>query len=129
MESLQIVGFGVASALLAMTLRRDRPEMALVVSLAAGLCMLIAVMGRLGEVIAAMSSLAARAELPSAILPLLLRVIGVASLCELGTQLCRDAGEGGIAAKIELGGKLIVLVMAMPVAMELIELVLGILPS
>jgi len=104
-------------------------NMALLVSLAAGLCLLMAAAGRLGEVIAAMSSLAARAEMPGTVLPLLLRVIGVATLCELGTQLCRDAGEGGIAAKIEMGGKLMVLAMAMPIAMDLIELVLGILPS
>ncbi len=128
MEIVQLVGFGIASALLALTLRQSRPEMAMLVSLAAGLCLFMAVVGRLGEVISAMSSLAERAQLTDSVLPLLLRIIGVAALCELGSQLCRDAGEGGIAAKIEMGGKLMVLTMAMPIAMALVELVTGILP-
>ncbi len=129
MEIVQLVGFGVASAMLALTLRQSRPEMALLVSLAAGLCLFAAVVGKLSDVITAMTSLAERAELTGSVLPLLLRIIGVAALCELGAQLCRDAGEGGIAAKVELGGKLMVLVMAMPVALALVDLVLGILPS
>lgn len=128
MDIVQLVGFGVVSALLALTLRQSRPEMALVLSLVAGLVLFSAAVGKLGDVIDAMAGLAERAELSDSIFSLLLRIIGVASLCELGAQLCRDAGEGGIAAKIEMGGKLMVLVMAMPVAMALVELVLGIMP-
>lgn len=128
MEIARFVGIGVASALLALTLRKDRPEMALVISLAAGLCLLIAVVDKLREVIDVMNSLAAKAELSEPVMPLLLRIIGIAVLCELGAQLCRDAGEGGIAAKIEMGGKLMVLVLAMPIAVSLVELVLGVLP-
>lgn len=128
MDIVQLVGFGVVSALLALTLRQSRPEMALVLSLVAGLVLFSAAVGKLGDVIDAMAGLAERAELSDSIFSLLLRIIGVASLCELGAQFCRDAGEGGIAAKIEMGGKLMVLVMAMPVAMALVELVLGIMP-
>jgi stage III sporulation protein AD len=129
MEMMQIVGFGVACSLLALTLRQSRPEMAAMVSLAAGLCLFAAVVGRLSEVVDALSNLAERASLQDSVLPLLLRIIGIATLCELGAQLCRDVGEGGIAAKVELGGKLLVLVLAMPVAMALVELVLGIVPA
>lgn len=128
MDIVQLVGFGVASALLSLTLRKMRPELALMVSLAAGLCLFMAVVGKLREVIDVMTSLAERAELSGPVLPLLLRIIGIAALCELGAQLCRDAGEGGIAAKIEMGGKIMVLVMSMPIAVSLIDLVLGVLP-
>lgn len=76
----------------------------------------------------AMRSLAERAELSDAALPLLLRILGIASLCELGAQMCRDIGEGGIAAKVEMGGKVMVLSLSLPVATALIELVAGLLP-
>lgn len=128
MEIVQLVGFGVASALLALVLRQTRPEMAMLVSLVAGLCLFAAVVGKLGEVIDAMRQLADRAQMSDSFLPLLLRIVGVAALCELGSQLCRDAGEGGIAAKIEMGGKLMVLVMAMPMAIALVELVVRVMP-
>lgn len=128
MGIVQLVGFGVASALLSLTLRKTRPEMALLVSLAAGICLLLTVVDNLQQIVGLMSSLAERAEISDSMLPLLLRIIGVAALCELGAQLCRDADEGGLAAKIEMGGKLMVLAMAMPIAISLVDLVLGILP-
>lgn len=128
MGIVQLVGFGVASALLSLTLRKTRPEMALLVSLAAGICLLLTVVDNLQQIVGLMSSLAERAEISDSMLPLLLRIIGVAALCELGAQLCRDADEGGLASKIEMGGKLMVLAMAMPIAISLVDLVLGILP-
>ena len=42
--------------------------------------------------------------------------------------MCRDIGEGGIAAKVEMGGKVMVLSLSLPVATALIELVAGLLP-
>ncbi len=128
MEILQLVGFGVASALLALTLRQTRPEMALLVSMVAGLCLFSAVLGRIEPIIESFSQLANQAHLQGTALPLLLRIIGVAALCELGAHLCRDAGESGIAAKIEMGGKIVVLAMAMPIATSLVRLVTEILP-
>jgi len=57
-----------------------------------------------------------------------LRIVGIAALCELGAQVCKDADENGLAAKIEIGGKLMVLALAAPIALSLVDLVLGILP-
>lgn len=128
MSALQLVGFGVASALLSVTLRKTRPEMALVVSLAAGVCILLSVVERLRVIVELLSSLASRAEISDSMLPLLLRIVGVAALCEIGVQVCKDADENGLAAKIEMGGKLMVLALALPIAVSLVDLVLGILP-
>lgn len=128
MDIVQIVGFGMASALLVVTLRKTRPEMALVVSLVAGVCLLLSLIDHLKGIVDMMSALAERANIANSMLPLLLRIVGIAVLCELGSQICRDAGEEGLASKIEMGGKLMVLAMAMPIAVSLVDLVLGILP-
>ncbi len=128
-DAMQLIGFGVVAALLALAIRPTRPEMALIVSLAAGVCLFIASAGKLSEIASSMRALADRAQISGTTFPLLLKIVGIAALCELGAQLCRDAGEGGIAAKVELGGKLMVLAMTMPVALALVELVLKILPA
>ena len=58
----------------------------------------------------------------------LLRVIGIAYLAEFGAQVCRDAGEGSIASRIELAAKVIILVMAVPIVVEIMESILLLLP-
>ena len=49
----------------------------------------------------------------------LLRVTGIALICELAAQLCRDAGSGGLAQKVELGGKVVILCACLPLVREL----------
>jgi stage III sporulation protein AD len=57
----------------------------------------------------------------------ILKVIGIAYLADFGAQLCKDAGESAIAAKIELGGKILILLLAIPILTALMELILKIL--
>ena len=47
----------------------------------------------------------------------------VAANCRVWMQLCRDAGESGMGEKIELGGKMMMLSLALPVAASLLEAV------
>ena len=50
-------------------------------------------------------------------------VAGIGALCTLGGQLCRDAGEKGMGEKVELGGKIMMLSMALPMAASLLQAV------
>ena len=43
-------------------------------------------------------------------------------------QICRDSGESGLAMKIDLGAKITVMVLAVPVVVSVLEEVLRILP-
>ncbi len=56
-----------------------------------------------------------------------LRIVGVAYLTEFGAQVARDAGEGAVASKVELGGKVLVLTMALPILLGILQLVVHLL--
>lgn len=58
-----------------------------------------------------------------------LKIIGVAYIAEFGAQIVRDTGQESIASKIELGGKILILFMAIPIIRVIIETVLQLLPS
>ena len=72
--------------------------------------------------------IASRANVDSMHLSIVLKVIGIAYITEFGSQVCRDAGESAIASKIELGGKIIILSLTVPILAALIEVILQILP-
>ena len=127
MEIIQLVGVGVAAAILILIVRDTRPEVALILSLTAGALILLMSLSRLSGVLATMGSLAARVNLTGGYLSIIVRVIGVAYLAEFGVQLCKDAGAGSVAAKVELGGKLIILALSAPIVASLVEMVVGIL--
>ena len=128
MEILQIAGLGVAAALMAMVIRGSRPEMASLLAMAAGGLLFFLAVSRLQAVVAVMQSLTQKAGLQEEYLKVLLKVVGVAYVAEFAAQTCRDAGEESLAAKVEMCGKVLVLAMASPIIVSLVELVLGVIP-
>ncbi len=128
MEIVQVVGLGLVAALFVLILREYRPEIAMQVSLIAGVIILLLVVNRIVGALNVITETAVAAGINLVYLQTLLRVIGIAYLAEFGAQVCRDAGEGSIASRVELAAKVIILVMAVPVIVEIMESVLRMIP-
>ncbi len=52
---------------------------------------------------------------------LILKMIGITYICEFGTQVCKDVGQGAIASQVEVFGKIMVLVTGLPIILAIIE--------
>ena len=87
------------------------------------------VMDQLTEIISLLQSLASKASINSTFLSLLLKITGIAFLAEFAVSVCKDAGEGAIASKIEIGSKIIIIAMSIPIISSLLEIILKILPT
>lgn len=128
MEIIQIVAVGLVSTILILVIREHRPELALQLSILVGIFILLVIISYLGKVISTITDLALRANVNLIFLETILRIIGVAYIAEFGAQICRDAGETSIAAKIELAAKVLILVMAIPIILSVMESILNFLP-
>ncbi len=80
-------------------------------------------------IISMIEKIAASAGVNMKYVETILKIIGIAYIAEFGAQLTKDAGQGAIASKIELGGKILILVMAVPILTVIIETILGMIPS
>jgi stage III sporulation protein AD len=127
-EILQIVAIGIIAGILAVILKQQEPGYALMVSITAGVIILLLLLGNLSIVIRMLVQMANRTNINTAFLTTVLKVIGIAYLTEFGAQVCKDAGEGAVASKIELGGKVIIMVLAIPILSSLMEVILKFLP-
>jgi len=128
MEIVQIVGLALVTAVLLVVVRQQRPEMGLLLSLAAGVLILLFVLDKVSSVVALLEELAAAARVDRLYLTTLLKIIGVSYLAEFGAQVCRDAGEQAVAARVELAAKVLIVVLAMPIVVAVLESVLRLLP-
>ena len=59
---------------------------------------------------------------------ILLKITGIAFLTEFAVSICNDSGETAIANKIDLGGKIIIIAISIPIISALLELIIKILP-
>lgn len=128
MEIMWIVGVGLLVAVFAVLLRQERPEMALPLVLGFGIMVFIVVMGKMDAIITVFRDITRRAQIDELYLTTLLKILGIAYITEFGAQICRDAGEGAVASKIELAGKVLILVLALPIFAALLEVIVRLLP-
>nr|WP_152946064.1 stage III sporulation protein AD [Desulfofundulus thermobenzoicus] len=125
---MQIAGLGIVAAVMAVTIRHNKPEMAVLLSIATGLILFLMVLGKIGAVIDVLRELAARANLNMVYLGTILKIVAIAYIAEFGAQICRDAGEGAVAAKIEFAAKILVLVLAVPIVIAVLQSLLKLVP-
>jgi stage III sporulation protein AD len=128
-EIIQIVGFGLVAAFLALVLKEQKANFAFLVTLMVGAGIFLFLIDKIGQVLTMLQRLAINANVNMVYVETLLKIIGIAYIAEFGAQITRDAGQGAIASKIELGGKILILVMAIPILTVIIETVLTLIPK
>lgn len=122
MESVvRLAAAAVAAALCAVVVKQHAREVGAVLALAAGALLLGAALGALEEVRALVDELGELIGLSPAVLAPVLKTVGIAILTRIAAELCRDAGEGGIAAAAETAGAAAAVLAALP----LLQAVLG----
>ena len=126
---IKIIGIGLVAIIIIILLKQYKPEFAIYISLLAGVLILLLVMDQLTQVISLLQSLASKASINSTFLAILLKITGIAFLAEFAVSVCKDAGEGAIASKIEIGSKIIIIAMSIPIISSLLEIILKILPT
>ncbi|WFA09691.1 stage III sporulation protein AD [Tissierella sp. Yu-01] len=128
MEIFQIVGIGIIATILIVILKQTRPEFAILVSVITGILIFMYILPHLAYVIDTISSLSSRVNVDFSYFNTLLKIIGMAYIVEFASQISRDAGQDSIAMKIELGGKVLIMVLAIPILLALLDLIIKILP-
>ncbi|MGI5839011.1 MAG: stage III sporulation protein AD [bacterium] len=128
MDIMQIVGFGIVVTVLLVVLRQERPEMAVQLSVIAGILIFLALVGRISAVLNILENLSLRVNLDSLYFHTVLKIIGIAYVAEFGAQICRDASEGAVASKIEFAGKIMIVILAVPIIGAILETVINLLP-
>lgn len=123
MDIFKLAALAVTAALCAVFLRKQVPSLALALSLAAGAILLGAAMESLAAVRGLADSLSRTAGLSPQLWKPVWKVAGVGVVTRLAAALCRDAGEGGLAAFLETAGVSLALLTALP----LLEAVLDVL--
>ncbi|MDD2481267.1 MAG: stage III sporulation protein AD [Lutispora sp.] len=128
MDIMQIVALGIISAILIMVLKEYRPELAMQVSIVAGLILFLSMMGKFNQVLEVLKSYAAKADVDILYFATILKIIGIAYITEFGAQVCRDSGESSIASKIEFAGKVLIMAIAVPIYAALFDIIIKIMP-
>ena len=98
------------------------------VSILAGVIILIMLVNPISGIINLINSIASRANINIQFIKILIKITGIAILTEFAVSICNDSGETAIASKIDVGGKIIIIGLSIPIIQTLMETILKVLP-
>ena len=128
MDIIKIIGIALVAVIIIIILKQYRPEFAIYVSIITGILILLLVTDKLTDIINLLNSIASRSSVNMEFLTLLIKITGIAFLAEFAVSICKDSGETAIANKVEIGSKILIIAMSIPIISALLEIVLKILP-
>lgn len=129
MEIIQIVGLGLVATIIVVLLKDVSPHFSFIITIFTGVMIFLFLIGKISSVINVLERLANEANVNMVYLETILKIIGIAYIAEFASQITKDAGQGAIASKIELAGKVLILVMAIPIIGAIIETIIQLLPT
>ena len=128
MEIIKIIGIALIALIIIIMLKQYRPEYAIFISILTGVLILFLVIDRLTGIINLIESIQSKFSINTQFIALLIKITGIAFLSEFAVSICKDSGEAAIASKIELGSKIIIISLSIPIISSLLEIILKILP-
>ena len=128
MDIIKIIGIGLIALIIIIIIKQYRPEFTIYISIIAGVLIITLSLDKLTGIINILTTLSNKTGINSEYLKILLKITGIAILTEFAVSICNDAGESAIATKIDLGGKIIIISISIPIIVALLELIVKILP-
>ena len=131
MDIFKIIGVGLIGGILSMTVKQYKKEYALLVALATVTVILFFTLDTLETAISQISLITEKSGVTldgentfsydHVYFTAVMKVVGVAYITQFGAEILRDGGEGAIALKVELAGKVFILGLTLPIVTEFLE--------
>lgn len=128
-EVIKIIGIGLVSLIIIIIIKQYRPEFAIYISIISGVIIFSLVIGKFSSIINLLQTISNKAGINNSFLTILLKITGITLLSEFAISISMDAGEKAIASKIEMGSKVIIICMSIPIISNLLDVILKILPN
>ena len=124
---LQLGAIAIAGTICGLVLKKQTPELALVLGLVTVCILLWKSREALEQVLSLMEELAGLSGLSQEVLTPLVKTVGIAILTKLAGQICRDGGMGSVSSFLEVAGSLAALVTVTPLVRAVLEVLEGLL--
>ncbi len=125
----KIIGVGLITCIAVLIIKPVRTDFAMLISLVGGIVILVMILSSLAAAVNIIKSIATQTGVNSQLLSLVFKIIGVGYLTEFTASLCADTGSSGLGDKVLLGGKVVILVMSLPIITSILNIVMELLPT
>ena len=123
MELVKVAIIAITSAMAVLIIKKTNPELAVVLSISAGIMIMILILDSLFEVVYTFYGIADLTGIDSEIFEIILKIIGIGYISEFSASVCTDSGNESIGDKVLLSGKIVIMLMALPIIKGIIGVI------
>lgn len=127
MAIFQLVGIAFVTAVAALILRETKPELAFAVTIAGSIILLLFVFELFKDSISIFGEIANVTGINSSLVKILLKMVGIGYLVEFSAGILTDFGQTSLADKLTFCGKILILILAIPIIENILELIVSLL--
>ncbi|MCI6692979.1 MULTISPECIES: stage III sporulation protein AD [unclassified Clostridium] len=127
MEILKIVSFALAALFIFLLFKDKRSDIAVLVSLLAGVILFVSILTSVTDIINFIKEISSRANIDIVYIGVVLKILAISYLATFCSEICKDAGAASIASKVEFSAKILILTLAIPILMAVLQSILQIL--
>ncbi|WP_234120063.1 stage III sporulation protein AD [Clostridium hydrogenum] len=124
MEIIKIVAFAFIALSITLVFKNEKKEIAVLISLVVGIAIFLFMISKITAVMELLQKLALKANVDFVYMTTVFKILGIAYLASFCSEICRDSGENNIASKVEFAGKILILVLAIPILMGVLDSIL-----
>ncbi len=124
---IKIVIFAIVSMTFIIVLKPTSPQMAVVISLISSIILFLFIMPFLEQIISFFKSFSTYIDFKTLYLDVVFKIICISYICEIAAEICKDAGINALATKVELGGKVLIMCLSLPIISQILNTVIMIL--
>ena len=127
MNIFKITAFAVTGSILTLVIKEYKPSIAICIGIICSLFLFYEILEQINYIFVAASTISSALSVNHDYVETIIKITGISCISRFGTEICRDAGQNAIAANLELAGKIIIVVLSLPILISVINLILGLL--
>ena len=124
---LKVIGFVFVALFMYLLFKDKRSDISILVLLIAGISIFIYSLTKINQILIFINTISEKAGINTLYIGIILKVLAIAYLVSFASEICRDSGAQSLGSKVELIGKIFILLLAIPILMAVLDSILQIL--
>lgn len=125
----KIVSIALITCVACLIVKPIRSDFAIFISIVGGIIIIFYLLSYLSSIFNIFDNIFEISGINSSLYGIILKIIGIGYLTEFTASICNDTGNGSLGDKVLLGGKIIILVMSLPIVTSILDIVMELLPQ
>ena len=122
-DILKIIAIAIVTVFASILMKQTKPEISILIAIAGSIIIIIMSVESLSSIVSVFYDIFHKTGVETSLLAPLFKIVAIGYVTEFGANICVDAGAASIADKVVFCGKLVILVVALPIITTVIDMV------